>query len=582
MARLVVIQGPCAQAFYEVAGHSALALGRSPTNDILLDAPSVSRRHARVVGGRGAWWIEDLQSSNGTTVNGRPIARQQLRPGDVVEVGPFRFRFELSPGEKAAPGSGLASGGGGPVVVQEDRPGFTTAVPAAAGSEGVPAGGAAVLARVDTRELAAGQVAADPESLRRKLRVFYKFVDTFGTLLDLDQVLARAVDSLFEIFTQAERACVLLADPQTGALTPRAVRNRTADPEARIAVSRTIVDEAMREGKGILVADSASDERFGLAASVINLKIRSAMCVPLISRKETYGIIHLDTTDQRARFTEDDLYILAGIGAQTAVAIENATLHTELVRNQMRQQDANMAGEVQRSFLPKAVPTLPGYEFFAHYSPALEVGGDFYDFIRLPGGRVAVVVGDVPGKGFSAALMMAKLLSDIRHTALTVSDPRAVVGRINLILATSGSEKAFVTLIYLSLDAAAGELSVVNAGHLPPLVRRAGGALEEPRDASGLPLGVVDHADYGCDLIRVAPGDAVLIYTDGISEARRGTSPSAPAEFYGLDRLRAAVSAAPAAPQGLAEYVLADVRQFVGGTLQSDDITLVCLGRTAG
>ena len=500
------------------------------------------------------------------------MTRQALSPGDVLGVGPYRFRFEESLDDATSPpvsGAPFQTQVGGEEVVLEDD------LQAAPGDPR-SSSGAEVLARVDTRALSASDVVGDTEGLRRKLRTFYRFVDAFGTLLDLDQVLDRVVDTVFEIFEQTERAFVVLAEPGSGELTPRAVRKKDEDDDDRITISRTIVEEAMREGRGILTADAAEDERFGQAASIINFKIRSAMCVPLVSRNETYGVIHVDTSDQRAHFSEDDLYILAGIGAQAAVAIENATLHQELVRNQVREHDFRLASEVQRSFLPKSVPEVPRYDFFAHYSPAYEVGGDFYDFIRLPGERVAVILGDVPGKGFSAALMMAKLVSDIRHTALTVEDSRAVVGRVNMMLARSESEKAFVTLVYLDLDPATGECTIVNAGHMAPMIRRADGAIEEPDSAGSLPLGVLDDTEYGRDVAQLQPGDCLFVYTDGITEARSG-----PASFLGHERLQACVKAGPTDIVGLGGHILSDVEAFVGDTVQSDDITLVGFGRTA-
>jgi len=568
MPALVVVEGACERAVYEVAEDADVTLGRALSNIVVLEDPAVSRRHARVFRIGEDCWAEDLDSSNGTRVNGELIARQALAPGDVLEIGHFRLRFEtaVARAEGAEPDSSA-------VILKDDRDQHMTIERQAERPADVE--GAAVLARVDTRKVAAGELAADPESARRKLRIFLAFIDAVGTLLDLDQVLEKAVDSLFEIFVQPERAFVLLADPGTGELTPRAVRNTTPDARDRITVSRTIVEEVMREGKGILMADSASDERFGRAASVINLKIRSAMCVPLVSRNQTYGIIWLDTTVAHARFTEDDLYILAGIGAQAAVAIENANLHTQLVRNKVREHDMARASQVQRNFLPADVPSLTNYEFFVHYAPAFEVGGDFYDFIRLPEGGMAVVLGDVSGKGFSAALLMAKLIGDIRHTALTVSDPCAVLDSVNLMLSRSAGEGTFVTLLYMALEPAAGRCVIVNAGHMAPLVCRAGGALEEPHGASGLPLGVSETTQYGHDLIHLGAGDSVLLYTDGISEAR-----NAEERYYGTDRLRACVADGPQGAAALGQYVLDDVRQFVGGTVQSDDITLVGFGRT--
>ena len=180
----------------------------------------------------------------------------------------------------------------------------------------------------------------------------------------------------------------------------------------------------MQTGQAVLSEDAANDRNIPLSQSVVDFRIRSVMCAPLlIADGQGFGVIQLDTQDRNAKFTEDDLKLLVGVTNQASIAMENAKLHQDLVDQERAKRDLELAHQVQFSFLPKYLPALPGYEFFAHYEPALAVGGDYYDFIPLAGQRLAIMVGDVAGKGVPAALLMAKLSGDARYCLLTETRP---------------------------------------------------------------------------------------------------------------------------------------------------------------
>ena len=177
---------------------------------------------------------------------------------------------------------------------------------------------------------------------------------------------------------------------------------------------------------------------------------------------------------------------------------------------------------MQLGFLPQTLPEVAGYEFFAHYSPAQTVGGDYYDFLLLPSGRVAVVLGDVAGKGVPAALLMAKLSSDVRSFLVAEPDPAAAVSKLNDQMLRGGLQDRFVTLAALVLDPIEHQLTVVNAGHLIPKLYRSGtGELADAvdQDCTGLPLGVVPEYRYQSQSVSLNPGDTVSIYTDGVTDA---------------------------------------------------------------
>jgi len=225
------------------------------------------------------------------------------------------------------------------------------------------------------------------------------------------------------------------------------------------------------------------------------------------------------------------------------------------------------------------LPEVPGYEFFAHYESAYEVGGDYYDFILLPRQRVAVLVGDVAGKGVVAALLMAKLSADARFCMLTEPDPAAAFTKLNALMNQSGIADRFVTLVAAILDLGSHTVTLVNAGHPPPLIyHRATRTVEEAisNDVAGLPLGVLDGFGYVSCQIELEPGDSILAFTDGVTEAM--DVQDLPLQTKGV---YAAMQGGAYSPRALGEQVVKVVKQFATGRSQHDDIALVGFGRTA-
>ena len=240
-------------------------------------------------------------------------------------------------------------------------------------------------------------------------------------------------------------------------------------------------------------------------------------------------------------------------------------------------RDLELAHEVQCGLLPLRPPEAPDYDFFAHYESAHAVGGDYYDFIPLPRQRMAVLLGDVAGKGVAAALLMAKLSADARFCMLTEPDPAAAVTKLNSLMTHSGIADRFVTLVAAILDPASHTVTLVNAGHPSPLIyRRATRTVEEATslDVAGLPLGIQGGFEYASCQVSLAPGDCILAFTDGVTEAMdidnvelqsKGVYEAVRGEAYSL--------------RALGERVVRVVKQFAAGRSQSDDIALVGFGR---
>jgi serine phosphatase RsbU (regulator of sigma subunit) len=293
------------------------------------------------------------------------------------------------------------------------------------------------------------------------------------------------------------------------------------------------------------------------------------------SNDQPLGVIQVDTRDQRSRFNDFDLQVLVSVANQAAIALDNARMHEQAVKQEAITRDLAVAREMQRALLPAAAPNIPGYYFFQHYQAAQQVGGDYYDYVLLPDDRFAAVVGDVAGKGVSAAIIMAKLSSDVRFWLAREADPAVAIARINATFCQHGWDDRFVTMVVAVVDPQACELTLVNAGHMPPLLRSVDGKVTEiGGEEAGLPLGVV--ADYPYEAFRreFLAGDFLTIFTDGFSEAMNSQR-----ELFGVERLAQLCSDQGVKPADLGCCILDKVRDFVGDFPQSDDMCLLCFGR---
>ena len=292
--------------------------------------------------------------------------------------------------------------------------------------------------------------------------------------------------------------------------------------------------------------------------------------------REALGIIQLDTSD-RKQFAQEDLDVLAAVACQAAIAIQNAQMHESLLERERVNRDLKLAEQVQKRFLPQSVPAIPGFEFFAHYDPAYEVGGDYYDFVPLPGNRLAIALGDVSGKGVAAALMMAKFSGDTRYCILTENSPAAAANELNTLLFSAAIEEKFITLSLSVLDTEKRTLAIASAGHLPVMIRRSNGTVDEiGEEIAGFPLGIIPDGDYKQTEVSLNPGDVVAIFSDGVTDARNLRE-----ELYdSRDKRRVIKKLAETTggPEAVGRALLQDIREFSAGHTQVDDITLICFG----
>jgi len=550
---LEVMQGPQAGTRFRLEPGRTV-VGRHPSCGLVLDAVSVSRQHAAIeVEGTQAW-IEDLGSRNGTAVDGRRISgRRALIDGQQLRIGDQRLAFSSS-----APltvehllGSGAFAIGD---LVEE-------------GADSVILSAVEVPVRP---ELAAG----DPEKL---LRAAGGLDRAIGASVVLEEVLPRTLDGLFQIFPQAERGFLLLVEPESRRLVVRASKFAPTVEAGPLLLSRSLMERVMQSRQALLSADVAADSGIDVRDSVANCGIRSVMCVPFLRADgDVLGVLQLDRRDTRTPFRRHDLDLLAGVAAQVTLAIEQAQAHEERLSREQLRRDLELANRVQQALLPSRPPEIPGYESFDYYEPARQISGDFFSYVPLPGGRTAVVLADVSGKGMSAALVMAALAADVRYCLASESDVATAVGRINESFCRAGWDDRFATLVVAVLDPATHRLSLVNAGHMPPLLRTAAGAVEAIGvEATGLPVGVDPEQVYQATDVRFPEGATLVCYTDGISEALDHAQ-----RPYGIERLTRVIAAAEAAGDA-GRTILADVERHAAGQVRSDDICLVCLSRAS-
>jgi phosphoserine phosphatase RsbU/P len=567
MAYLKLVQGVEPGRVYELSPGETV-VGRSGDCTIPLDAAAVSRHHAKVRSDGPRFLIEDLGSRNGTYVNGERIAgARALAPGDRIVICDQEFEFgpPAMLGSSAMPLSGLLSG-----ALPKDESTLSQMVvddDAAKTRAGY----------MKTLDLGAGagswSMSAKPEV---KLAALLEISNGLGRAISVDEVLPKILDSLFKIFVQADRGFIIMRPKEDGPLVPVQSKSRRADMDEKMRISRTIVEEAVSAKRAILSADAASDERFGMAQSIADFQIRSMMCAPMIdSDGVALGVIQIDTLNQRTRFSEDDLEVLAAVASQAATALDNAKMHDQMVSQRALQRDLELAAQMQRALLPKAAPEVAGYQFFDYYEAARQIGGDYYDYVSLPGGKFAVVLGDVAGKGVAAALIMARLSSDVRYSLAIEPDPAQAIMRINRAFVAQGLEDRFVTMIVLTVDPAKNEVTIVNAGHMNPMLRHATGEVKEiAEEIAGLPLGVYEDYEYESYQCQLQPGECFTVYTDGFSEAMNEAR-----ELYSIERIAKQVGLDAATVEAIGGNVLNDIRKFVAGYTQSDDMCLACFGR---
>jgi sigma-B regulation protein RsbU (phosphoserine phosphatase) len=417
------------------------------------------------------------------------------------------------------------------------------------------------------------RLASRNERAASTLRAVLEINRLLGGATEINVVLGRALDELFSIFPQAEGGFILTREPD-GKLSPRATRQRGGSGKS-LTLSQTVLKQVMREGKGLIISDATDPNAIAIPDSISGMGISTALCVPLLGRGgQPTGIIQLDSQIQKACFGTEDLELLAAVSVPIGVVVENHRLLKERAA-------LTAASEVQAALLPRRRPSAPGYVFWEFYQPALEVGGDYYDYISVETAgtdrwvRWGVSIGDVSGKGMPAALLMANLCAEVRHLVRAGASPHAVAEGVNHHFFDADLPCRFITFLLVMVDATTNRLSLVNAGHHCPLLRRGNGAIEEISDSdAGMPLGIDREETYRSTETTLGPGELLLMFTDGVTDAM---SPSD--SQFGVEGVRRTLASTPGGPAQVGDGLLRAVRAHAGGRSQNDDIAMICFGR---
>jgi phosphoserine phosphatase RsbU/P len=519
---------PISKAVFEI--------GRRETNDLRLAGSEVSRDHAEIAAADKSFIIRDRNSRYGTYVNDQQVTEHTLTHGDRIRLG--------------------RSGGAEMVfLLAETSPAQDRATTTAIG---------------DLR-----QIAALLDGLR-----------ALGSGRVLDDVLSLVLDSAIDV-SGAERGFIMLANPEDELEFKMARgRGRQTLPGTSFAVSRKIPEEVFRTGEAKIVADLLDGELANVHMGTVALGIRNVHCVPLrlvryldkadaAGEDRRIGVLYLDSREKATFLSNSTRAALETLATEAAVAIENARLYRETMEKARMEQEMRIAAEIQQALLPKAGRIGTFFRAAAASLPCRSIGGDFFDYVDLPGGAFGFALGDVAGKGPPAALLSAMMQGIFAAQAASNDRPSQTITRVNLALYRRGIESRFVTLMYGSLERD-GRLTYTNAGHNPPLI--VGKGPVRRLEVGGPIVGLFEAASFTEETVQLTPGDWLVVFSDGVSEAL-----SADGEEYGEARIvTTAQKHVGAEPPEMLQAIFTDVRTFTKGAAQNDDITALVLRYNAG
>lgn len=418
------------------------------------------------------------------------------------------------------------------------------------------------------------------ELLRKKIHDLNSLIEVsaiISSTLDLEEVMNLVMEKAQAVMN-AEASSVMLVNERTGLLECEIALGSVREKLKHIELQRGqgIAGWVVAHDEAVIVPDVSQDSRFySDVDQSTGFKTRSILAAPLKVKDKVIGVAEVINRRDAQPFTADNLALFTTFCRQVALAIENARMHRFMLEQQRLQQQLESAHSIQQSFMPQKFPHTASDRFAvaAQNIPATAVGGDLFDFFEIDTRRVGMVIGDVSGKGVPAALYMARLISDLRYYSHIHHRPQAVMQTINDLLYERSQQGMFVTLVYLLLDRLTGELTIANGGHLPPLWFQAQTQRCQLVDhGAGIPLGILPQIELSEHQVQLQPGDQILLYTDGIIEAKNDRG-----KMFSLDRLRQIFGQPRSHPQSLVDELVQQVQKFSRRVPQHDDITLLAI-----
>ena len=461
-------------------------IGRQGENNLVLRDNRISRSHARISADNGEYVIEDLESRHGVFVNGQRVKRHKLKDGDRIDFGfPDSYRLAFT--------------------LQEDE------LNRVLGQMAAPAGSGA--------------------NNLSKLRSLVEVARALQSSLSTGDVLAAVVDAALSV-TGAERGFLLLGNGDD--LEVNVARDRRGAPldKSDLGVPRSLINRALRTRRDLLsmTFDPMGADGIRPEMSVADLELRSAVCIPLIqvrtgslqetvatSLNNTVGVLYMDSRETAADLSSGNREILQTLALEASTILENARLLEEERDKRRMEEELNIARTIQTGLLPSELPAAGWFRAIGSSIASRQVGGDYFDVRRMSPDMYACVIVDVSGKGVSAALLAALLQGAFVFAAEGALQIDDIMSRVNRFLIERARGEKYATVVYCTIHRS-GELRWANAGHPKPVLVRANGQLER-LDSTGMPIGMLDIATYEVKNLQLQPGDKLVLFSDGLSEA---------------------------------------------------------------
>ncbi|MBI4575316.1 MAG: SpoIIE family protein phosphatase [Planctomycetes bacterium] len=593
MAQLIVIDGPNIGMMFPLSKKTTI--GSDDGNTIRLTDKEVAAQQAVITSKGDEWLVTNKDKKIEMRVNSVTTKEIKLSDGDCVEWGMTKVFFNAEKeraaveAAKGAAGPRKAGGAGGQPTPGENLGGntvqtrqkfFDNADDVLASLCGVGGGGG-----------------ADNKATER-LQVLFRVTHAISSIMELQPLLEALFTIIFQE-CQADRGAILWVegdaekDPEGCSFTTAIELIRGAEgqppqkPPEPIKYSRTVVKEAVKTKESILTADAQADARFGAAMSIMDQKICSVMCVPLVVKKKVIGLILLDTTKQYKAFSKGDLELMTGVAMQGAVAIDNVRMQAAMKDKDRLEHEMGIAASIQIDLLPKKIPASKHLDMAGYMVPAKEVGGDYYDFLYTKDSPdILVAIGDVSGKGLPAGLVMVMARCFLKILAKTDMSTREMVLALNENLQQDTKSNMFMTMNVLRFKESESKLYYTSGGHEHIIIWRNGQKEEDGRQkvecikAGGTALGLLKNQLAGRlyveKTIDLNVGDTVLLYTDGVSEAVNEKG-----DFYELENVveLGRKHGHHATADEVFNAILDELKVYMGDAEQHDDITMAILKR---
>ncbi len=536
----VTIQSPSIQAFRQPLTGDAVSIGRASECTIPIKDRYLSRKHAEIVVAKGDWVLRDCGSANGTFLNGVRLDHDRvLRSGDRIRIGDTEILFETSEHNTDRV-----------MAIAETAPRMTISLP--------------------MNELARrGYDTGDLEKLQTLNQLAAELIED----KPMDELFGFIAERVL-LHTKASRAAIgiLAADGESFGTVE--VRRQDRSDTSEVRISRTVLANVVHEKRALAFMDVGADEKLSQQASIMTQGIRSILCAPMLIGDAVVGVLYVDYRLSARAISEEDVRLVAQIARFAAIKLETTRLREDAIQKRILDEELKTASVIQRRLLPPPPEGIAGFTFASANHPCRTVSGDYYDFVSRPDGRIYFTIADVSGKGVTAGLMMAGLQASFRIFCKSDLPPAQLLELLNEALKETLPQSKFVTLFLGRLDTKTGVVEYANAGHTPPLWVR--NTTVDELAETDLLLGVVHRAEYTNRTLTLEPGDSLVLFTDGLSEAENMYGE----ELVGARFAQRLSQLHGASADDLTKTIDDVVQEHVGDTPLSDDVTLVVVSRS--